>query len=314
MKRYTFITEKQVENNLRLKEAFRFIEKSYADFSMGKTITPATTSMPINQGMFYSFPSYIQGRKIFVSKQATDFRNNKKYGLPSVHPYLLVFDSKVGTLKALLEGRYFAAVRTTLSSAVGIKYLSKKPRILAVLGSGVQGKSHAQVLPALFPTITEIRIFSPTRRHREDCVHEMQQKLKKVKVSCASTSREAVKNADVIVCATTSPVPVFNDEDIKDQVLVLGVGAMKNDQEIPLETIGKALVIVDAQKSIPLYDEINIAKEQKYAVNIGGEMGEIINGKKAIIKGRKIVFKHHGLPVTDAALAESILLRMGLLP
>lgn len=307
------ITEKDVEKNINAKEAFKFIEKSYADFSAGRTITPTTTSMPVNRGMFYSFPSYIKGRKVFVSKQASDFRNNKNYGLPSVHPYILVFNSKTGVLESVIEGRYFAAIRTALSSALGVKYLSDKPKRLAILGTGVQGKSHALILSQLFPTIKEIRVFSPTKQHREDCVKELQKKLKTVKVLCADNSKDTVKDADVIVCATTSKVPVFEDKDVKNEVLVLGVGAMKSDQEIPAETMGEALIVVDAEKNIPMYDEINIAKKQKYKINIVGEMGEIINGKNAVIKGKKIVFKHHGLPVTDAALAESILWKMGLL-
>ena len=307
------ITEKEVEKNINLDEAFKFIEKSYADFSAGKTVTPATTSMEVNDGMFYSFPSYIMGRKVFISKQATDFRNNKQYDLPSVHPYILVFNSKTGVLESIIEGRYFAAIRTALSSAVGVKYLCEKPLKLAILGSGVQGKSHALVLSQLFPTIKEISIFSPTKQHRENGVNELQKKLKMVKVVCAGSSKEAVKDADVIVCATTSKVPVFDDKDVKKDVLVLGVGAMKNDQEIPAETMGEALVVVDAEKNISMYDEIKIAKEKKSTINIVGEIGDVINRKKAIIKNRKIVFKHHGLPVTDAALAESILLKMGFL-
>lgn len=307
------ITEKEVEENINIEEAFRFIEHSYADFSAGKTVTPTTISMQVNDGMFYSFPSYIQGRKVFISKQASDFRNNKMFGLPSVHPYILVFNSKTGVLDSIIEGRYFASIRTALSSAVGVKYFSKQPKKIAILGTGVQGKSHALVLSQLFPTIKEISVFSLTKQHREECAKELQKKLKTVKVSCASSSKDAVVNAEVIVCATTSKNPIFEDKDVKNEVLVLGVGAMKNDQEIPAETISKALVIVDAEKNIAMYDEIKIAKEQKYSVNIVGEIGEIITGQKAIIRGRKIVFKHHGLPVTDAALAESILWKMGLL-
>ncbi|MBS3123244.1 ornithine cyclodeaminase family protein [Candidatus Woesearchaeota archaeon] len=306
------ITEKEVEKSINLEEAFKFIEKSYADFSDGKTVTPATTSMEVNDGMFYSFPSFIKGRKVFISKQATDFRNNKKYGLPSVHPYILVFDSKTGILESIIEGRYFAAIRTSLSSAVGIKHFSEKPVKLAILGTGVQGKTHAIVLSSLFKSIKEISVYSPTKKHRESCVKELKKKLK-VKLLCAESSEEAVKGADIIICATTSSKPVFDNKDVKNDVLVVGVGAMKNDQEIPAETMGEALVVVDAEKNIPMYDEIKIAKEKKFSVNVVGEMGEVINRKKSMIKGRKIVFKHHGLPVTDAALAENILRKIGVL-
>jgi len=60
------ITEKEVEKNINLEEALKFIEKSYADFSDGRTVTPATTAMEVNDGTFYSFPSFIKGRKVFI--------------------------------------------------------------------------------------------------------------------------------------------------------------------------------------------------------------------------------------------------------
>jgi ornithine cyclodeaminase/alanine dehydrogenase-like protein (mu-crystallin family) len=97
------ITEAEVVKKIDLLQAFEFIENSYLDYSQGKTITPQTTSMQVNDGMFYSFPSFIIGRDIFISKQASDFRNNKKHGIPSVHPYILVFDSKTGKILSMIE-------------------------------------------------------------------------------------------------------------------------------------------------------------------------------------------------------------------
>lgn len=301
------ITENIVLERIDLPSAFLAIEKSYELFSLGKTTTTPTTSILVNQGILYSFPAYINGSPIFISKQATDYRQNQTMGLPTVHPYILVFNSATGILDSIIEGRYFAAVRTALSSAVGVKYLSKNPRCLAVIGSGVQGKSHARIIPSLFPTIEQVFIYSPKKEHRETAVNEIR-KTAKILIHSADNPDEATTNADIIITATTSSQPVFNIEAVKDNALIIGVGAMKNDEEIPTETISRSLVVVDSKANIPMYDEINKTKEKGLNVKVIGEIGSIISGQISIDYSSTIVFKHHGLPVTDAALAESVVL------
>lgn len=299
------ITESMVKKRVNFSTAFKAIEKSYQLFSAGKTTAPPTASMSVNSGMFYSFPAYINGDKFFISKQATDYRHNKAVSLPTVHPYILVFNSKTGVLKSIIEGRYFAAVRTALSSAVGIKYLSKKPKRLAILGSGIQGQSHACILPKLFRTIKEVHIYSPTKKHRESAVKEIK-KVLKIHVQATDNPDDAVMNADVIVTATSSSQPVFKARSVKKGALIIGVGAMKNDQEIPSEIMSGSLVIVDSKTNVPMYDEINKTEKLGMKVRVIGEIGSIINKDIKIKKGATIVFKHHGLPVTDAALAGTL--------
>ncbi len=306
------ITEKEVEEIVDIKEAYTFIEQSYADFSAGNTVTPETTSMEVNDGMFYSFPSYITGTDFFISKQASDFRNNKQRDLPSVHPYILVFNSTTGVCLAIIEGRYFASVRTALSSAVGVKHLANEPERLAILGTGVQGRSHGVILAQLFPSIQDITLYSPTKEHREEAAVYIESQVEQGTVIAADDSKQAVHKADVIVCATTSKTPVFKHGDVKDDVVIIGVGAMKNDQEIPAETIGSSAVILDAKKNLPMYDEVNIAKQENYTVEVLGEIGSVINKDDTVEKNMRIVFKHHGLPVTDAALAASIISKISI--
>src|SRR3989339_465514 len=298
------IKEKEVEKNINLQKAFELIEKSYLDYSAGRTVAAVTTSMEVNDGMFYSFPAFIKGKSFFISKQASDFRNNKKYNLPSVHPYILVFNSKTGILESIIEGRLFAAVRTSLSSAIGVKHFSKQPKKIAILGSGVQGEFHAKIFSELFNSIKEIAVYSPTKSHRDNLVKKLNKTIKRVKVVASLTAKEAVNNADVVVCATSSKTPVFEDQDLKKQVLIIGVGAMKNDQEIPTQTIKEAIIIVDTEKNIDKYDELTKPMQEGYKLKIKGEIGRAVL-QKIKLNNQKIVFKHHGLPVTDAALAET---------
>ncbi len=298
------ISEKQVKESIDLEKAFAAIEKSYQDYSSGRTQIPETTSMSVNDGMFYSFPAYLQESPIFISKQATDYRRNREKGLPTVHPYILVFDSKTGILNSIIEARHFAAIRTSLSSAVGVKHLARKKNILAIFGSGVQGKAHARILTKLFPEIKEVRMHSPTREHLEASVSEL---AGEIKITAAKSAKEAVLGADIIVTATTSSNPVFDAKDVSEHALIIGVGAMKKDQEVPEGTVGNAQVIVDSEQNIPMYDEIKLAKGEGYDLGSIVELGQTISDPSLVGAEGVIVFKHHGPPATDAALAETII-------
>ena len=89
---FIFINEETVERNTDFKKAYEAIKNSYALFSGGKSTTPKTLSMKVNNGMFFCFPSYLNNRKIFISKLATFYPKNRLKNLPSIQPYISIFD------------------------------------------------------------------------------------------------------------------------------------------------------------------------------------------------------------------------------
>lgn len=309
---FIFVDEEQVKRMVDTPNAFKSIENSYKLFSSGKTITPKTISMKINKGMFFAFPSFLNGHKYFISKLATFFPENRKKGLPSIQPNIFIYDSSNGSLVGIISARYFAGVRTALTSAVGVKYLATtKPKKLAIIGSGVQAGFHAVVLSELFSSIKEIFVFSPDKKHRDLFVNNIKKKIKDIKISSATSSDEAVVQADIIACVTDSARPVFRNDKVKQGACILAVGSMGKDmQEVPDETMENSLVVVDSMQQISEYGEIEGPKLRGKNIQLVGEIGNIILGKNKIIKGRTVVFKHHGLPVTDAALAESIFIKV----
>lgn len=306
---FIFIAESQVQKFVDLKQGYKAIEKSYQLFSAGKTTTPKTIAMKINDGMFFAFPSFLNGHKYFICKLATFYSKNRAQGLPSIQPNIFVYDSHNGSLVGIISARYFAGVRTAITSAVGVKYLAiKNPRKLAIIGSGVQARSHALVLSALFPSIKNIVVFSPDAKNREKFVSDVKAKIKSSKLIAEKTSGAAVRDADIIACVTDSPRPVFDGRDIKPGVCILAVGSMgKEMQEVSDEVMENALVVVDSLQQVGEYGEIEGPKMRGKQITVLGEIGNVITKKDESARGKTVVFKHHGLPVTDVALAESIL-------
>jgi len=83
-------------------------------------------------------------------------------------------------------------------------------------------------------------------------------------------------------------------------------------QEIPDELMAEAFFIVDSAAEAETYGEVLGPRTRGYTVRIAGEVGEVLAERLTIPTSGLTVFKHHGLPVTDAALAEALHSRLQL--
>jgi len=304
---FIFIDEEHVKSSVSIENAYVVIQKSFILFSEQKTVTPKTISMKVDDGVFFCFPSYLKGSNIFISKLASFFTSNSEKGLPTINPYINVFDSHTGQLKCIISGRYFAGVRTAVTSAIGAKVLAdKNSTTLAIIGSGVQARSHVKVFLELFPNLKKINIYGIDKRSVENLVSE--QKEAGVLFQICGSSEDATASADIVVCVTTSLTPVINKKALKKNVCIIAVGSMgRVAQEVDDLTMNNAFVVIDSFQQMESYGEIMGPKSRGYRIDDIEEIGTILNKKtKFNLEGRVRVFKHHGLPVTDAALAESI--------
>jgi ornithine cyclodeaminase len=130
----------------------------------------------------------------------------------------------------------------------------------------------------------------------------------------AGTRKEAVEGADIIITATTSDKPVFDGRDLSPGAHITAIGAftpqMQEVDEIAVQRADK-IVVDSLQASLAESGDliIPIEKHLLSKVDIYGEIGEIVNGKKA---GREsaeeiTMFESVGVAVQDAAAASRIL-------
>ena len=130
---------------------------------------------------------------------------------------IFLVDPETGTPLAVMDGRLITEMRTAAVSAVATNLLaSPDAKILAILGSGVQARSHAEAL-RLVRQFEEIRVCSPTREHAERFAKEIGAK--------AMSAEEAVRGADVVVTATNSKTPVLKGSWLKPGCHVNVIGA-----------------------------------------------------------------------------------------
>jgi alanine dehydrogenase len=215
--------------------------------------------------------------------------------VPTHHATILLFKPETGEPLVSMDGRLITEVRTAAVSAVATDQLARSDAsVLAIIGSGVQARSHLEAL-RLVRNFREVRVWSPRRAKEFAQEHG---------VDAAASAEEAVRGADVVVTATTSPTPVLLGEWLSPGVHINAVGAPRPDwRELDDEVLRRSRVYVDSREAAQKESGDVIAAGEVLA-----EIGEVAAGTKP---GRRsaegaTLFKSLGLAVEDVATAELV--------
>ncbi|ESO85788.1 hypothetical protein LOTGIDRAFT_235748 [Lottia gigantea] len=277
----------------QMESALRKIS-SASDYGIDQPVRSVVRIKP-QEAALGIMPVYCQDDEILVTKLISYFPNNKIH--PSHHALIIAFNSQNGVPIAILDADVLTEMRTAAASAVASKYLAKPDsKIMAIIGSGVQAKSHYYALSEIFQ-FTEVRVYSRNTQTAERLCKEIKGVL------CTSV-KEAVKDADIITTVTSSTKPILQQDWIKPGVHINAVGAcLPDSQEISSEIMQSAVVYVDNREAaLKESGDVILGKAEIYA-----EIGEVIAGSKESKTSETTVFKSLGLAIEDAVSVKLIL-------
>src|SRR5579863_913124 len=242
------LNEAEVRELVAPAELIDAMERALAAFSSGQVNQPVRTAIQVGpqRAFFGIMPAHLFAPAALGAKLVTVFEGNASRGMTTHLATILLLDPETGALQAVMDGRYITAVRTAAVSAVAVRHLARQDAVLlAILGSGVQARSHAEILPRV-RRFREIRAWSPTAKHLER--FESEAASLGTRVRATASAEEAVRGADVIVLATGSSTPVIGDGWAGTGSLVISVGACRPDmREIAPALAGQARLIVDSR-------------------------------------------------------------------
>ncbi len=286
-----FLDEEEVRRHLRMEDLIPTMEKALIDFSAGKVTQPVRSVITVDPpGGFYGIMPALTleglGQKI-----VTFYPPNADRGLPTHMATIFLVDPETGTPLAVMDGRLITEMRTAAVSATATKLLARPgARILAIFGSGVQARSHAEALRLVRP-FEEIRVWSPTREHAERFAREIGAR--------AMSAADAVRGADVVVTATNSKTPILCGAWLKPGCHVNAVGACRPDwRELDDEAMSNAVFVDSREAAMKESGDVILSGAKIYA-----ELGEALAGKVPLRANMTTIFKSLGMAVEDIAAA-----------
>jgi len=160
-----FLDEQQVQKHLGMAELIPAMEKALTDFSAGKVTQPVRSVITVDPpGGFFGMMPALTPEGLGI-KIVTFYATNAERGIPTHMATIFLVDPETGTPLAVMDGRLITEMRTAAVSAAATKLLaSADARVLAILGSGVQARSHVEAL-RLVRKFDEIRVWSHTPEH-----------------------------------------------------------------------------------------------------------------------------------------------------
>jgi len=286
-----FLDEEQVQKHLRMEELIPAMEKALIDFSTGKVTQPVRSVININPpGGFLGLMPALTPDGLGL-KAVTFYPSNAERGIPTHMATIFLVDPETGTPLAIMDGRLITEMRTAAVSSAATKLLaSPDAKVLAILGSGVQARSHVEALQ-LVRKFEEIRVWSPTREHAQRFAKEIG--------ATAMPAEDAVRGADVIVTVTNSKTPVLKGSWLKPGCHVNAIGACRPDWRELDDDSMKNVVFVDSREgALKESGDVILSGAKIYA-----ELGEALAGKVPARANETTIFKSLGMAVEDIAAA-----------
>lgn len=327
------LNKREVETYLDMKHVVEAVEKAYAYKCDSKAeVFPIVCHSFDEESELDIKSGSVEGAGVFGMKLVSAFARNDEYGLPRLMGTILVFDSNTGVLKSIMDGGCITNMRTGAAGAVGCKFLARpESETLVLVGTGAQASNLIAATLETMENIKKIYVCNPRSIERagkfceelpevlldrffskyKDTEHyDVMKKRAELEIIPTEDLESACREADIILTATPSRVPLVQAEWVKPGTHISCIGSdMEGKQEIDEKILEKARVFCDDRTQV-----INVGECEK-AVKAGvlnaediTEIGDVLLKKAEgrVNKGEITVFDSTGIALQDLMTAAVI--------
>ena len=298
------IGEAEIAAALRWPDLIDAIEAAMIAFSAGQVAQPVRQMIPVpgEDAIMAAMPAIGPAVEGAVEgtvdgamgvKVVTLFRGNAGTALPTHQAVILLFDKANGAPLAVLDGRLITEMRTAAGTAAIVRKLtSVAPKTVAILGNGVQARAHVAAIRSV-RDIGELRLWARNPAHGRPVADDLGAVFH-------ADAADAVRDADIAVCATSATEPVLKGAWVKPGALVASVGWNGADGRELDDAAMAHTVLVESRDA---------ARDQAGNVRGSGcaifaEVGEVFAGDRAVPEGATVVYDSVGIAIQDIAAAK----------
>ena len=298
-----YITESEVESLFTMEIAVDAVEQAFVARSKGEAHNESRRRLPTSSGaynvMFATWPGHqIAGLKSYAG------------GSGGVNFHVLLYDTSVNSLMAVIEANRMGQIRTGAASGVATKYMARADaQTVGIIGSGYQAETQLAAI-AHVRNIRSAKVFSRSEENRNRYAERMSDALG-IDVSPASSGEEAA-DADIVATITNSQQPVLLGEWLKPGAHINAAG---NNSWLKREIDTRAVTACD----IVATDDVEQAKSECGELMRAAEVGrfswdlavpihDIVGGRMSGRDDDKQItlFESQGLALEDIAACERI--------
>lgn len=254
---------------------------------------PKPTLHPRPDAFINAMPAYLGGSDRAGIKWVAGYESNRANDLPYIHGVFILTDAETGRPAALMDGGWITEIRTAGVSGVVLRHVPLRPRVVAIVGAGAQGRRHLELLLELHPEIEEVRTFDSVPIASEALLA-----LAGDRRGVAATSPvEAVAGADVVITVVTVTLsPRLTCDEAAPDALLLPVDY---DDGMDPHAVNDAVLYV--------VDDLG-----QYHANVGvhfdgfrepdGELAQVVAGSLPVPAAGRRMFLNMGIAMDDVAL------------
>jgi ornithine cyclodeaminase/alanine dehydrogenase-like protein (mu-crystallin family) len=298
------LTESDVREVLDMESCIAAMEDVLESLARDELSLPLrSVFVPPAEALMGLMPAYRGGKDpVFALKEIVVAPANSSRGLDPHQGAVLLHDGVTGVLHAILNASPITEIRTAAVSGAATKLLARPgARHVAILGAGVQARSHAEAMRTVIPDL-ELRVWSRTSEHAEALALEAHG------LPCAMVE-EALDGADVVCTCTASRDPIVRREWLAAGAHLNAVGSsIAAARELDADVVADASLFVDRRESTLHESGDYLCAVEERGIgpdHILAELGELLAGTHP---GRRhetqlTLFKSLGIAVEDLAAA-----------
>jgi ornithine cyclodeaminase/alanine dehydrogenase len=302
-----YLSRRDVESlRIGINEIISVVEAGLREKGYGMVEMPPKPGIhPRPDSFIHAMPAYLKGMDLAGIKWVAGYPENRKRGLPYITGLFILNDPDTGIPLSVMDASWITAVRTGAVTAISAKYLARKEsKILGIIGCGVQGRSNAEALSAIFD-LSEIRAYDVDPDTAERYKREIKFKLG-IDVNVVKSPREAVEGSDIVVTAgpiLKDPKPVIEAEWFKNGGFAAPLDFDSYWKPSAMRSMDK--FVTDDKNQLMYYKSIGYFKE---IPEVYAELDEIVIGKKPRRESdyERIMAMNLGLAIHDVVVADLI--------
>jgi ornithine cyclodeaminase len=304
------LNKREVEQLLTMEKCIDLMADALVSLARGQVILPLrpVLRIPDSPNAFALMPAYSKSLRAIGTKLISVFPENHGTEVDSHQGVVVLFDGENGIPLAMIDAASITAIRTAAVSGVATRLLAtKNAGTLAILGSGVQARTHIDAMLAVRP-FKQVLVWSRDANHARAVVARAQS-THRAHFEVAADAGSAVRAADVVCTVTASREPILHGEWLRRGAHVNAVGAsIPTARELDTEAVRRSRVFVDRRESAlnEAGDLLIPMREGAISADhIVAEIGALLSGHDAGREnGEEItLFKSLGLAIEDLASA-----------